>query len=115
MAVIDAASSNDLVELSFLKTSSATEEDGEPRRNPSSRMAVIRRRLGFPWTTHDLRHLFAIKYLEAHEPYSKKALYRLQQIMGHSSITTTELYLDYLTADEQKQAKYGPAQKPAQI
>ena len=97
--MIDAASSIDLVELSFLKTSSATEEDGGPRRNLSSRMAVIRRRLGFTWTTHDLRHLFAIKYLEAREPYPKNALYLLQRIMGHASIKQTEAYLQFVKPD----------------
>lgn len=54
---------------------------------------------------HDLRHWFAVDYLRR-----GGNIYDLQQILGHSSIKTTERYLDYLTPDEQKVAKFGPAQ-----
>ncbi len=49
---------------------------------------------------HDLRHLFAIRYLR-----NGGNLYRLQQLMGHSTIRQTEAYLDYLTPEQQLAAK----------
>lgn len=58
---------------------------------------------------HDLRHWFAVDYLRR-----GGSIYRLKQILGHSSIRTTELYLDFLTPDEQEQAKTAPAQSPVQ-
>lgn len=57
---------------------------------------------------HDLRHWYAVDYLRR-----GGSIYDLQQILGHSSIKTTELYLNYLTPDEQDHAKRS-AQKPAQ-
>jgi integrase/recombinase XerD len=36
-------------------------------------------------------------------------IYRLQKILGHSSIKTTELYLAFLTPEEQMQAQHGMA------
>ena len=44
---------------------------------------------------HDLRLWFAIEHLRR-----RGNIYRLQKILGHSSIKTTELYLDYLTRKE---------------
>lgn len=38
-------------------------------------------------------------------------IYTLQQILGHASIKTTELYLDHLTPDEKHTAKYGAGTK----
>ena len=58
---------------------------------------------------HDLRHWYAVDYLRR-----GGSIYTLQQILGHSSIKTTELYLAYLTPNEQEQAKAGSAQTPAQ-
>lgn len=58
---------------------------------------------------HDLRHWYAVDYLRR-----GGSIYTLQKILGHSSIKTTELYLAYLTPDEQEQAKSGTAQNPAQ-
>lgn len=75
-------------------------DQGERYRNASSQLAAIRRRLGLRWRTHDLRHLFAVRYLRG-----GGSIYDLQQILGHSSIKTTEIYLDYLTPDEQRVAK----------
>ena len=49
---------------------------------------------------HDLRHWYAVDYLR-----SGGSIYALQQILGHTSIKTTELYLDYLTPAEQLIAK----------
>jgi integrase/recombinase XerD len=70
------------------------------RRRPTSPF----RRFRF----HDLRHRFAVDYLR-----DGGNIYDLQKILGHASIKTTEIYLDYLTPDEQEAAKR-PAQKPAQ-
>lgn len=48
---------------------------------------------------HDLRHFFAVEYLRN----KTGSIYDLQKHLGHSSIKTTELYLDYLTPEEQKE------------
>lgn len=52
---------------------------------------------------HDLRHLFAVEYLRA----KRGSIYDLQRIMGHTSITTTEIYLRYLTPDQVRAAMFG--------
>ena len=62
------------------------------------------------FTFHHLRHLFAVDALRT----GKHGLYDLQQILGHSSITTTEMYVDYLTPEEKQVAMHGVAQKVAQ-
>jgi integrase/recombinase XerD len=73
-------------------------DDGEPYRNVSSNFQQFRRRFakdhpGDPVTFrfHDLRHRFAVNYLR-----TDGNIYDLQGILGHSSIKTTELYLDFL-------------------
>jgi integrase/recombinase XerD len=81
-----------------------------PIRNPSERFrhmvertqkAAQRAGLDFrPFTFHDLRHLYAVEYLQA-----GGSIYRLQQQMGHSSITTTEGYLRFLTPEQAAKAK----------
>lgn len=43
---------------------------------------------------HDLRHAFAVRWLEA-----GGNIYRLQKHLGHSSIKTTEGYLDHVPQD----------------
>ncbi len=43
---------------------------------------------------HDLRHAFAVRWLEA-----GGNIYRLQKHLGHSSIKTTEGYLDHVPED----------------
>jgi integrase len=73
---------------------------GGPYRNLSSRLAALRRKIGVSWTTHDLRHLYAVEYLRA-----AGSIYDLQQVLGHSSIKTTEIYLAFLTPEEQRIAK----------
>jgi integrase/recombinase XerD len=78
-------------------------EPGERYRNVSSRFAAISRRAGASirrFRFHDLRHWFAVDYLRR-----GGSIYSLQKILGHSSIRTTEIYLDFLTPDEQEQAK----------
>ena len=59
---------------------------------------------------HDLRHLFAVEALRD----GRLSLYALQQVLGHSSVKTTEGYLDYLTPEEKQAAIQGVAQNPAQ-
>jgi integrase/recombinase XerD len=51
---------------------------------------------------HDLRHLFAVRYLQ-----KSGSIYALQGIMGHTSVKTTEIYLAYLTPDQQLKSKMG--------
>ena len=51
---------------------------------------------------HDLRHLHAVEYLKA-----GGSLYDLSKRLGHTSVKTTEIYLDFLTADEAAKAKAG--------
>lgn len=85
---------------------------GEPYLFVSSQFGAIRRRVNegrkkagrdqITFRLHDLRHLFAVSYLR-----QGGNVYRLQKIMGHSSIKTTELYLSYLTPDEQMEAQHG--------
>lgn len=59
---------------------------------------------------HDLRHLFAVETLRS----GRVSLYELQQILGHSSVKTTEGYLDHLTPEEKQAAIHGVAQNAAQ-
>lgn len=93
---------------------------GERWKSPASRFGDIRRRVarkaaqkgdGFRgFRFHDLRHLYAVEYLMA----GKGSLYDLQRLLGHSSITTTEIYLAFLTPEQAKVAMHGVAQKRAQ-
>lgn len=86
--------------------------------DPSQRWATARasaqklaRRQGRafkPFRLHDLRHEFAIRWLEA-----GGSIYELQQHLGHSSVKTTEIYTTFLTPEQAAIAK-GPAQKAAQ-
>lgn len=68
--------------------------------------AAQREGRGFtPFRFHDLRHLFAVESLLIR----KRGLYDLQQDMGHSTIKTTELYLQFLTAGQSREAKQAAA------
>ena len=60
----------------------------------------IRKAAKVPWRIHDLRHLYAVRYLKA-----GGSLYALQKLLGHASINVTEGYLDHLTPAEQERAK----------
>lgn len=62
-----------------------------------------------PFRFHDLRHLFAVRYLRE----GRGGIYQLQQVLGHASIKTTERYLDHLTPDEKQAAIQGVAQNTA--
>jgi integrase/recombinase XerD len=93
--------------------------NGEPYRNVSARFnelvkaaqkaAQAESREFRSFTFHHLRHYYAVWYL-------KKGgnIYALQQHLNHKSITTTEGYLSFLTAEEAMRAKHGPSQFPAQ-
>ena len=53
---------------------------------------------------HDLRHKHAVDWLQA-----GRSIYDLQRRLGHSSVKTTEVYLDYITGDQERVVKYGQA------
>jgi integrase/recombinase XerD len=58
---------------------------------------------------HDLRHLFAVEALRG-----GMDIYTLSKHLGHTSVKTTEIYLDFLSPEEQDAARGGAAQKTAQ-
>lgn len=68
-------------------------------KNFPSRFAAWRKKVGVSFRFHDLRHLFAVTYLQR-----GGNIYDLQRILGHGSIKTTEGYLDYLTPAERRNA-----------
>lgn len=61
-----------------------------------------------PFRFHDLRHRHAVDWLKA-----GKSIYDLQHRLGHTSIKTTEIYLDYLTPEEVRRVKQ-QEQRPEQ-
>jgi integrase len=89
--------------------------DGSRYLNISSRFAQIvakavkDKAASRAFRFHDLRHWYAVDYLRR-----GGNIYDLQQIMGHTSVKVTEIYLDFLTPVEVQKAKHGPAQNPAQ-
>jgi integrase len=59
-----------------------------------------------PFRLHDLRHEFAIRYLKSGGPNGTVgSIYKLQGMLGHTSVKTTETYLDFLTDEEAEIAK----------
>ncbi len=60
---------------------------------------------------HDLRHLYAVEFLRE----GRGGIYDLQRNLGHTSVKTTEIYLDYLTPAQVAAAREGVAQKGAQM
>lgn len=94
--------------------------NGEPYANASARfheMVVAAQKSAQqegrefrPFTFHHLRHFYAVWYLK-----NGGNIYTLQQHLNHKSITTTELYLDFLTPEEAAAAKAGPSQNTAQV
>jgi integrase/recombinase XerD len=52
---------------------------------------------------HDLRHRFAVDYLKN----KVGSIYELQLHLGHTSVKTTEGYLDYLSAPEKHAVQFG--------
>lgn len=93
--------------------------NGQRYGNVSSRFALITKRVEAAakkagksfrrFRFHDLRHWYAVDYLR-----QGGSIYVLQKILGHASIKTTEIYLDFLTPEEQDAAKRA-AQIPAQV
>jgi integrase/recombinase XerD len=91
-------------------------EPGEPAARPYSQVSTNFRRVVAavakqeqkqdhpfrPFRFHDLRHVHAVNWLK-----SGRSIYTLQQRLGHTSVKTTEMYLEYLTADEQHRVKFG--------
>jgi integrase/recombinase XerD len=55
-----------------------------------------------PFRFHDLRHVHAVNWLK-----SGRSIYILQQRLGHTSVKTTEMYLQFLTAEEKQIAMFG--------
>jgi integrase/recombinase XerD len=53
---------------------------------------------------HDLRHKHAVEWLQ-----DGRSIYSLQQRLGHSSVKTTEIYLQFVTGDQKQVAMYGRA------
>jgi len=94
--------------------------NGEPYRNVSARFnelvkaaqkaAQVEGRQFRPMTFHHLRHFYAVWFLK-----NGGNIYALQQHLNHKSITTTEIYLAFLTLEEAARAKAGPSQIPAQL
>jgi integrase/recombinase XerD len=78
-------------------------------RARAQKAAQLEKRPYTPIRIHDLRHIYAIEYLE-----NGGNLYVLQKQLGHSTIRQTEEYLDYLSPEEAERAKSGPAHRPAQ-
>lgn len=75
--------------------------DGQRYAHPETNFRDVRKRSrAGHFRFHDLRHWFAVDYLRR-----GGSIYTLQQILGHRSIVTTELYLDYLTPEEAERAK----------
>lgn len=58
---------------------------------------------------HDLRHLFAVEALRG-----GISIYALSKHLGHTSVKTTEIYLQFLTPEEAEHAKMETAHIPAQ-
>jgi integrase/recombinase XerD len=80
--------------------------DGEDYKNFASQIAAIVGRTAV-WAKangiafrafrfHDLRHLHAVNWLK-----DGRSIYDLQKRLGHTSIKTTEGYLQFLTAEEE--------------
>lgn len=81
--------------------------EGHPYKNIASRHQAIRNKKAArvdgaapTFSLHHLRHRFAVRYLK-----DGGSIYDLQQILGHASIKTTEIYLTFLDPDEQRRAK----------
>lgn len=76
------------------------QENPLPYRDLKDLLSVRRRQAGVQFRTHDLRHLFAVRHLQA-----GGSIYELQGILGHGSVKVTEGYLAHLTPAEAIEAK----------
>jgi len=88
-------------------------DDGQRYHNLASQFgAVMRRAIALAkkerrpipqrFRFHDLRHWYAVDYLRA-----GGNIYRLSKTLGHTSVKTTEIYLDFLPPEAQERAKFG--------
>lgn len=81
-------------------------EIGEPASyfaRVSERVAASARKDDNPFRRfrfHDLRHLYAVDELRR-----GRGIYDLQKHLGHTSVTVTEMYLEFLTPGEAEEAK----------
>ena len=50
-----------------------------------------------PFRFHDLRHRHAVDWLKA-----GRSIYDLRDRLGHTSVKTTEIYLNFLTPEEKR-------------
>lgn len=94
-----------------------TKEDGSPFDQAASDFTHLKRAVrkklkalgiefqGFRF--HDLRHLFAVDTLRS----GTMDIYKLSKHLGHTSVKTTEIYLDFLSPEEQEIAKHGVGTK----
>lgn len=78
------------------------------RRGVAARATKEKRRFGC-FRFHDLRHLFAVEALRG-----GMSIYRLSKHLGHTSVKTTEIYLDFLTPEEAARAREETAHIAAQ-
>lgn len=95
--------------------------DGEPFTQASSDFTHIRREVmkqarkdGRTFERHrfhDLRHLFAVEALQS----GSMSIYALSKHLGHTSVKTTEIYLDFLTVEQAERAKSDPSQNRAHL
>jgi integrase/recombinase XerD len=82
-------------------------DDGVNYKNVSSRFRAISLSLAekdssfVPFRFHHLRHRHAVDWLK-----SGRSLYDLQKRLGHESLKTTEMYLIYLTPEEERSVKF---------
>jgi integrase/recombinase XerD len=93
-----------------LKTKRLFHFDGEEAKNASfifskatkaSRLAAQKAGRDFTgFRFHDLRHWFAVEWLKA-----GRSIYDLKEHLGHTSVSTTEIYLQFLTVDEVEKVK----------
>jgi integrase/recombinase XerD len=76
-------------------------DQGSRYLNVSSRFRVfVKRSAVSPFRFHDLRHWYAVEYLRW-----GGSIYTLSQILGHSSVKVTEIYLRYVTPEEAERSK----------
>lgn len=81
-------------------------DDGQPYSQFSRIFARAAKQAKYPATFHGFRHIYAIRYLQA-----GGSIYELQAILGHSSVSTTEVYLAYLSREQAEGAKIGAGTK----
>ncbi|MFG1302654.1 site-specific integrase [Xanthobacter autotrophicus] len=59
---------------------------------------------------HDMRHLYAVEFLR-----KGGSIYVLKEHLRHSSVKTTEMYLEFLTPEEAEAAKRGRLDEAARV